>query len=70
MWWYTPAILALGKLRQVAFEFEASLHYIARPLSQNKHTNFFKNPINQPKKPTKTFPQIKTIIKKTRVLLY
>lgn len=28
MWWHTPIILALGRLRQKEYEFENSLGYI------------------------------------------
>jgi hypothetical protein len=36
VWWYTPVIPALGKLRKEDHEFEASLGYIARAVSKKK----------------------------------
>jgi hypothetical protein len=31
VWWNTPVILELWRLRQVNFKFEASVSYIGRP---------------------------------------
>lgn len=34
VWWHTPVILALRRLRQEDFGFEANLGYRARPVSK------------------------------------
>jgi hypothetical protein len=36
VWWLTPVIPALGRLRQEGSEFEASLSYIARSCLRTK----------------------------------
>jgi hypothetical protein len=35
VWWYTPIIPALGKLRQEYCKFKANQGYIARPYLKN-----------------------------------
>jgi hypothetical protein len=37
VWWYTPIIPALGRLRKEDCECEASLHYIVKPCLKNKN---------------------------------
>jgi hypothetical protein len=36
MWWYTPIILALERMRQENFQFEVSLGYTVGPCHKNK----------------------------------
>jgi hypothetical protein len=36
VWWYTPVISALGRLRQEDCESKASLEYIVRPYLKKK----------------------------------
>jgi hypothetical protein len=37
MWWFTPVILALGRLKQEDLEFEASLATQGEPISKNQN---------------------------------
>jgi hypothetical protein len=36
VWWFTPVLLALGRLKQEDHEFNASLGYIGRPYLRKK----------------------------------
>jgi hypothetical protein len=36
VWWHMPIIPGVGKLRQEAYEFKASLNYIERPFLKKK----------------------------------
>jgi hypothetical protein len=44
VWWHTPVISALRRLKQEDCEFDVSLNYIVRPCSQKEkkkaHRNF------------------------------
>jgi hypothetical protein len=42
VWWYTPVIPAVGRLQQEDLEFEGSLGYISKTLSQKNQKQISK----------------------------
>jgi hypothetical protein len=47
VWWFTPIIPTLGRLRQENHEFETSLGYIARPVSDFKKAMMVEDPSSE-----------------------